>query len=583
MATHTIGTGGDFSTPQAWEDDIPATLTEQRIGQLKNESFSGSPAINFSAHTTTASFDIILETESGASFKDQDVRNRALRFQTDSARLTSTGNYFEALRVGSVTIGHLIVRNIQFQKASGSYVGAIDIHGVTTTAMQFKDCIVESHSTNWAVIASALASGTLRFDNVVMINRSTGGHGLDARGSGGTTHVNHCTIVRPSNITAAGTGIRRQYGTTVVKNTLIAGFTTDIASGADSSSDYNATTFTDGGSGLPDPTPDHNVYNINYNTSLVVQPSDSGGNHDFRTVSGSALEDTGLLDSTNAPNDISGTARSDPPEIGAWELDAGAPGGGITATASLAFATAADIQATGKLSGTAAVAFTTAADVSATGKLSATATPAFTASGQLHSPGKLVAAPAIAFTGTADLSALGTLAATGAVSFTGAGDISAQGRLSGTAALQFATAAVLTEAGQQRIFATATLTFVTSAVLRATGKVQALAALSFATAADVSASGKLVASSAIAFTTSADLRQQNSMAAVAAMSISTAVVLEATGRLVAAGNLTWGASALLADANVGILGAISNPGAIPGSVRRGAVSSSVVRKAIRTP
>lgn len=320
MATHTIGTGGDFSTPQAWEDDIPATLTEQRIGQCKNQEFSGSPAISFSAHTTTSSFNIILEAESGASFKDAGVRNNPLRYSSSGARFTASSTYAFPIVVSSVTIGHLIIRDLMVFKSAGNFAGCIDIQVLTTTESQLKDLICENLSPNGYVIQSLLSSGNLRMDNVVAIQRATSGDGIKARGSGGTTTLNGCTVVRPSNVTPAGIGIQDQYGATFVFSTVIAGFSTDCASGWDSSSDYNATTFSDAASGLPDPATDHNVYDLTYDTALFVQPSDAGGNHDFRTLTGSALENAGLLDATNAPEDISGETRNDPPEIGAWEL-----------------------------------------------------------------------------------------------------------------------------------------------------------------------------------------------------------------------------------------------------------------------
>jgi hypothetical protein len=42
-------------------------------------------------------------------------------------------------------------------------------------------------------------------------------------------------------------------------------------------------------------------------------------------VAATVLADAGYRDSTNAPNDISGTARDATPTIGAWELAAAGP------------------------------------------------------------------------------------------------------------------------------------------------------------------------------------------------------------------------------------------------------------------
>lgn len=328
MATHTIGTGGDFSTPQAWEDDIPTTLTAQRIGQCKNQEFSGTPVINFSAHTTVLStLDVILETESGASFKDNaNIRTNALRYNSaNGAGFVSSSDYdYQAAIYVSGVINHLTIRNLQVKAARFPIHYLFSVADPTTNL--FKDMIFEKTGNANSPVVTVMAK---RLDNVLIIQRGTAGNGLFCT-SGGVnlaTVVNGCGIVRPSNVTAAGTGLTRLYVVPIVKSSSVFGFSTDCGTGFDSTSDYNATSKSDAASGFPDPATDHNVYDCVYDTALFVQPSDASGGHDFRTLTGSALVNTGLLDSTNAPNDISGQARSDPPEIGVWEL---AAAGGTT-------------------------------------------------------------------------------------------------------------------------------------------------------------------------------------------------------------------------------------------------------------
>lgn len=323
MATHTIGTGGNFSTAQAWEDDIPGTLTEQRIGQVLNEELVvGGTVIDFSAHVTTSSFNIILEADEGASFKDHaNVRTNALRYNaSNGAALRNSSSSGNVINFSGAS-DHVTVRNLQLKHdGTGTYNYAVSVaaHGST---MLFKDLIIEGtqNSGSFAVVYHFGET----FVNCLIVQRGTAANGIMNASTNQATIIG-CTVVRPSNITAAGVGIYPDYDGDIVKDTIVAGFTTDYQTrgSGTTNTDYNATDLSDGASGFPDPGTDHNVYSMPFTTSTFVQPSDSGGTHDFRAVSSSVVDGTGVYDGTNSPNDISGFARSDPPEIGVWELGA---------------------------------------------------------------------------------------------------------------------------------------------------------------------------------------------------------------------------------------------------------------------
>lgn len=321
MATHTIGTGGDFSTVQAWEDDIPATLTEQRIGQVKNEELVvAGTVVDFSAHTTTSSFNIILEAISGGSFKDNvNVRTNALRYNAaNGAALRNSSSSGSVINFSGVS-NHVIVRNLQLKHdGTGTYNYALSVaaHGST---MLFKDLIIEA-TQNTGSFAVIYHTGET-FINCLIIQRGSAAGGINNSSLNQATIIG-CTIVRPSNITPAGIGISPDYDGDIVKNTIVAGFTTDylIRGSGTTNTDYNATDKSDVASGFPDPASDHNVYSMPFTTSTFVQPSDAGGTHDFRILAAAVVENTGVYDGTNSPQDISGTTRNDPPEIGVWEL-----------------------------------------------------------------------------------------------------------------------------------------------------------------------------------------------------------------------------------------------------------------------
>ncbi len=321
MATHSIGTGGDFSTVQAWEDDIPSILTEARIGQVKNEELVVSGQIvDFEAHVTTSSFNIILEAQAGASFKDNaNVRTNALGYNAaNGAALRNNANVSNVINFSGI-VPDCIIRNLQVKHdGTGGYRAVLSNNA--TTGLVLRDMIFEAsqNSDNRGMIETI---GTT-FINCLLIQRGTAGYGsLHAGGASANTFLG-CTIVRPSNITAYGTGISPTYTGDVVKSCVVAGFTVDYETkgSGTTNTDYNATDLSDVASGFPDPASDHNVYSMPFTTSTFVQPSDASGLHDFRVVAGSVVENAGFYDGTNAPSDISGLARSNPPEVGAWEL-----------------------------------------------------------------------------------------------------------------------------------------------------------------------------------------------------------------------------------------------------------------------
>lgn len=328
MAVHSIGTGGDFATPQLWEDDIPAVLTEPRTGQLKNQEFvTAAFGLQFSAHTTSAANFILLECEAGASFMDNaNVRNNALRYNAANGagmRVTSTNSVIQL----SGSCDHITIQGIQLQNTGAAYNNRVFSQGAAATSSNFlfKDCILDLAGGTTPVASFSAGSSTVSVVNCLLIQRNTAGHGIDAA-QGGTLTLIACTIVAPSNNTSTGTGINKTYGTCIAIDCAIFGFAVDAA-GLNTGTDYNATSFSDAGSGLPDPATDHNVYDVTYDTTLFVQPSDAGGLQDFRlagTNLTNPVANRGIAN-VNSLQDISGLTRSDPPEIGVWELST--PGG----------------------------------------------------------------------------------------------------------------------------------------------------------------------------------------------------------------------------------------------------------------
>lgn len=324
MATHTIGTGGDFSTPQLWEDDIPATLTEDRIGQCLNEEFVDNPVIDISAHSP-AGFQIVLETATGASFKDNvNVRTNALRYNaSNGAGFRNTDGYAKVILV-SGAIGAFTLRNLQVKQEGGSATlnDAIAYTTDATGPQVFQDLIVEKTTNGEAVIHVQCGSTTCKMVNVLVIHHGNT-NGMTC--TGGTFDFYNCNWIKPSNVTPSGSAWTSNYATARnFYNCDSFGFTTAVAAGAGTESgNNNATDLSAFGTGTSNQT------SVTYNsTTPFVNGTAASSAHDFRLANdANALINNGSEDATNAPNDISGTARDAACEIGVWELSAGGGGG----------------------------------------------------------------------------------------------------------------------------------------------------------------------------------------------------------------------------------------------------------------
>lgn len=305
MATKTIGTGGDYSTAQAWEDALPATLTEAEVGQLKNESHSDN--LTISGITTSATYTLTLECVTGGSFRDHAnaATNALYPNASYGAIITNSSNYDNCITISSVN--YCTIRNIQILKSGAPSAG---IAAASADNNTIESCLIQSKPTS-SVIRINGASSLIQ--NCCAINAGTGGYGIEA--DSGSTPIKNCTVVRPTVNSSASTGIKGTYATPVVTNCAVFGFSTSL-SGANASSDYNAsdTTISVGS---------NNQASKTYANQFV----DTGGtlaNSDFRLKTGADCIDTGT--SSGMPSvDIVNQSRASY-DIGCWEFQAPATG-----------------------------------------------------------------------------------------------------------------------------------------------------------------------------------------------------------------------------------------------------------------
>ncbi len=306
----TIGTGGDYTTLQAWEDASPANLvTADEIwqGQCKNQSFTGSGTLlSVAGSTTDATRYKELTTEAGASFvHNANVRTNALRYNTaNGAAISSTVEY------GSVIVsteGYFRLTGLQ---VAGTHAGGYRALDITGSGSIVNRCILETISggTNAGRQVASLGGGA-EVLNSLLVNRasSAADNLIDAAGA---CTLRNCTIV--STVATATHSFRNNYATITLSNVALFNATNANASNG-TTNKTNCYT-------------DASASNTGWNITTYDTSTGSGfesitdGSHDFRLKSGSALKDAGSTDAT-AGADISNTSRPQGAsyDVGCWE------------------------------------------------------------------------------------------------------------------------------------------------------------------------------------------------------------------------------------------------------------------------
>lgn len=300
----TIGTGGDYTTLQAWEDAAPANLVTSDIvwqGQCFNQEFFSSSAalLNVSGSTTDATRYKELTTYAGASFVDNaSVQTNALRYNASNGAAIR-GTYAWA---GPVAVGENYFRISKLQISSTTTVA---LNG-SNTGLIVDKCIIENSGTTNEALKTY---GACIVKNSLIVGRSTG---VIALLSNGTAAYN-TTFVRTG--TSTSNLVNGNYSTLTFKNCALFGGATTLAGG--SASKTYTTCYTDKAS------PPSGCTTVAYDTSTgsgFENKTDS--TRDFRIKSTSALVDAGTVESTHAATDIANTTRPNglAYDVGCWEL-----------------------------------------------------------------------------------------------------------------------------------------------------------------------------------------------------------------------------------------------------------------------
>lgn len=317
MATKTIGTTGrDYATLSAWASYVNAlSLAADEIGEVYNDGeITHTAAVQLGGWTANG-FNVILRAATGQGFRDHaNASTNPGRYDASvGAALKSTYTSGSASPAAwHFTGANLQVRGLQFLRDGGAGVNdiwAMYIAATGTTIIE--DCIFAANGA--ATLAYVTTAATLR--NCLFYGQTIGSVSpMGLKDSSGTAiTVENCTF---AVLTAAGTGMVATYASpAVVKNTIFYNFTTTATGNISSSSTNNATS-----AGT------WSVTNLGTSGQVSVTSADFASTTwatlDLRPASGSTkLVGTGAT-LGSVTDDLAGTTRSAPYEIGAYEIPA---------------------------------------------------------------------------------------------------------------------------------------------------------------------------------------------------------------------------------------------------------------------
>lgn len=297
-----IGSGGgrDYSTLQSWEDACPANLvTADEIwkGEAYNDSeFTASLSVG--GITQDATRYVWLTAAAGQSFQDHaSVRTNPLRYdQSKGVGVRRTTGYTTVLDLGSVTR----LSRFQAECTTGNSLSVSCSSGAVVT-----DCILQGNvqgtgsAQTWINDAFTYPAAGQGFGNCQLsiligctalfpTDRGTATFFMNVGNYSSPVTLTSCAIFGYTNITD--------------DNTKLSGCSFNVTSSASFPGSNNTT-----GASFSQFAP------------FIDADKDS---LDLRALTAGALAGAGLLDATNAPNDISGFTRPASPTAGAWQLGA---------------------------------------------------------------------------------------------------------------------------------------------------------------------------------------------------------------------------------------------------------------------
>jgi hypothetical protein len=308
---------GDYTTMQSWEDAVPATPTGGYIGEMYDMGSVYTGTLLIDGHTTSAVNFITLRAADNESFQDHaNVRTNALYWSSSNGvAISQTGGAGDQFTINN---DYVTIERLQIKRTGSAYgIGIIHCASNNQWNITVKDCILgKEYSYGYGAYVANMSNGRIINCVVYDTNPTTDHHGVRVRNeyNNGVPLVLNCTIIAVGGGGGSGVVVSNTGNNVKVQNCLIFGYGTSVNDGGGNpfatGTGYNGTNLA---SGLPG---SNNQHSLTASTELV------SATNDFRLKSGATSIGTGNTDATNAPNDISGTARgaTTTGDIGSWEF-----------------------------------------------------------------------------------------------------------------------------------------------------------------------------------------------------------------------------------------------------------------------
>lgn len=316
MATKTIGTSSrDYATFALYASYLDGlnTLSAPEQGDVYNDSeFTPSASIVFTGFVTSSSNTVTINPATGQGFKDASgAASNPLRYdQSKGVGISSSLAFGTAI---DIQVDYVTLKGLQIKTTDADSEGVIKQVDSALTNVTIRDCILEMGGTTANNYLGVLYFRSGILENVLAIQRSPS-VGIMV-GYVGTATITNCTVVRPSDITAARQAFRKESGGTItITNCAGFGFSS-FSTGSGFSGSNNASDQTIGFG-------TSNQESKTYSSQFVTVTDAS---RDFRSKTGADLINNGT---TGTTGDIIGQSANGTKDIGAWELQS-AGGGGL--------------------------------------------------------------------------------------------------------------------------------------------------------------------------------------------------------------------------------------------------------------
>lgn len=306
--TYSVGTSGrDYSTIAAAIAAIPSDVVasgNSYVLELYNDS-EFTENITLGYWTTNSTHTVTVKCGPGQSFYDHADKdtNRLWYDQTKgvgiNAPTTGSGN---AISTGSP---YTTIDGLQIKKGSSSDVVYMTTFNAAYCVM--KNCIIigTPAAGGFNFLLNGAGDNSTFINNLFVMNTGNNTNAIGLQSAAGSTAFVNNTVVRPSNFTAIGSAIRNLYGTIIVRNCMLFGFTGSSNGGTFDTDGHNCTEKSNGTPGTTG-----NLLSKTYANQF--EQTSSASVPDFRLKAGSDAINAGVTDTTNIPDskDIIKKARS---------------------------------------------------------------------------------------------------------------------------------------------------------------------------------------------------------------------------------------------------------------------------------